>query len=162
MLLQQLEFQSCRLEIVPRHILGQDNAGDNKKVCLPLPEDFYGRYAKFGFQIAVLALLSVFGWGWVAVHRSANLRAACALIFPFQCKRSSSSVAISTPRHSSRILVKAGSDKQRCTLNRLGISSGGRQKLIRRGEGRRERVEHTKFRFPFLPVEMTAAAASGE
>ena len=154
MLLQQLEFQSCRLEIVPRHILGQDNKKSLSRGLL--------RYAKSGFQIAVLALLSVFGWGWVAVHRSANLRAACALIFPFQCKRSSSSVAISTPRHSSRILVKAGSDKQRCTLNRLGISSGGRQKLIRRGEGRRERVEHTKFRFPFLPVEMTAAAASRE
>ena len=141
---QLLEFQSCRLEIVPRTMLktirkftrgGLLRWKKRKHICKR-------------FQMAVLALLlSVFGGG---VHRSANLRAACALIFPFQCKRSSASSSSgyisSTKSHSSQSRKR---QTEMHPLNRLGISSGGRQKLIRRGQGRRERAHKVSFPFPY-------------
>ena len=146
---QLLEFQSCRLEIVPRTMLktirkftrgGLLRWKKRKHICKR-------------FQIAVLALLLSVFWG--GVHRSANLRAACALIFPFQCKRSSASSSSSgyissTKSHSSQ------SRKRQTEMHPK--SAGNLQRWAAKINKARPRPkrEHTKFRFPFLiPVEMT-------
>ena len=132
---QLLEFQSCRLEIVPRTMLKTIRKFTRGGLLRWKKESIYAKDFKllsqhFCFQSFGVECIEVLIYEQLAPLFSHSNAKGLQLLLP---------VAISPRR--SRILVKAGSDKQRCTLNRLGISSGGRQKLIRRGQGRRESTQ---------------------